>query len=191
MLLQLTAAPAFEHFRLVGGTALSLQLGHRMSVDLDFFSDVAYGIIDFGGIEDYLRKFFRYLDHLSDINPGLGKSFMVGSDADHAIKLDIYYTDTFIQPARMVDNIRLASVEEILAMKIDIVQRGGRKKDFWDLHELLQHYSIQQMLTLHFQRYEFNHNEQLILQNFTDFSIADDQPNLPSGKILGIYKRRY
>lgn len=40
MLLQLTAAPAFEHFRLVGGTALSLQLGHRMSVDLDFFSDV-------------------------------------------------------------------------------------------------------------------------------------------------------
>lgn len=69
MLLQLTAAPAFEHFRLVGGTALSLQLGHRMSVDLDFFSDVAYGIIDFGGIEDYLRKSFRYLDHLSDINP--------------------------------------------------------------------------------------------------------------------------
>lgn len=55
---------------------------------------------------------------------------MAGSDADHAIKLDIYYTDTFIQPAGMVDNISLASVEKILAMKIDIIQRGGRKKDF-------------------------------------------------------------
>jgi predicted nucleotidyltransferase component of viral defense system len=31
----------------------------------------------------------------------------------------------------------MATVEEIIAMKLDVMQRGGRKKDFWDLHELL------------------------------------------------------
>lgn len=40
----------FEPFILVGGTSLSLQLGHRMSVDIDLFTDVEYGSIDFKSI---------------------------------------------------------------------------------------------------------------------------------------------
>lgn len=174
ILLQLMAAPAFNQFRLVGGTALSLQLGHRVSVDIDLFSDALYGNIDFVAIEHFLQNNFPYLQHFKDINPGLGKSYTIGSNADDAIKVDVFYTDPFIQPPKIIDGIRLASIEEIIAMKIDIVQRGGRKKDFWDLHELSQHYSIQQMLQLHLQRYEFNHDEKLILQNLTDFTIAED-----------------
>lgn len=38
--------PLFSSFRLVGGTSLSLQLGHRMSVDIDLFTDAEYGSID-------------------------------------------------------------------------------------------------------------------------------------------------
>jgi hypothetical protein len=49
----------------------------------------------------------------------------------------VFYTDPFIQPPIEIDSIRLASIEEIIAMKMDVIQRGGRKKDFWDLHELL------------------------------------------------------
>ncbi|MBX2923035.1 MAG: nucleotidyl transferase AbiEii/AbiGii toxin family protein [Chitinophagaceae bacterium] len=174
ILLQLMAAPAFNQFRLVGGTALSLQLGYRKSVDIDLFSDSPYGNIDFDAIEHFLKNNFTYLQHFKDINPGLGKSYIIGANTDDAIKVDVFYTDPFIQPSKIIDGIRLASVEEIIAMKIDIVQRGGRKKDFWDLHELLQHYSIQQMLQFHLQRYEFNHDEKLILHNLTDFSIAED-----------------
>ena len=44
----LMQAPVFDPFRLVGGTALSLQVGHRESIDLDLFSDAPYGSIDFG-----------------------------------------------------------------------------------------------------------------------------------------------
>ncbi len=61
----------------------------------------------------------------------------------------------FIQPALLVDGIRLATIEEIIAMKIDVVQRVGRKKDFWDLHELLIDHDIQTMLDLHQQRYPY------------------------------------
>ena len=56
---------------------------------------------------------------------------------------------------------------------MDVVQRGGRKKDFWDLHELLPKYSMNEMLDLHKLRYEFNHDRGLILKNLKDFSKAD------------------
>lgn len=46
-LLTLMKLPSFADFRLVGGTALSLHLGHRMSVDIDLFTDKEYGSIDF------------------------------------------------------------------------------------------------------------------------------------------------
>ena len=176
-LLQLMAAKEFETFRLVGGTSLSLQIGHRESIDIDLFSDVDYGKIDFEAIEKYLASNFKYLDHLSNSIPGMGKSYLVGEDKDNTLKLDIFYTDKFIQPYCLEDTIRMATIEEIIAMKLDVVQRGGRKKDFWDLHELFENYSLTQMLDLHEQRYPYTHDRDLIIQNFTDFSIADDEFN--------------
>lgn len=176
-LLQIMTAKEFENFRLVGGTALSLQIGHRQSIDIDLFSDVEYGEIDFDGIEKYLETNFQYIDHFSNSIPGMGKSFLVGENKDNTIKLDVFYSDKFIQPCLIEDTIRMASIEEIIAMKLDVVQRGGRKKDFWDLHELFENYSLGQMLELHKQRYPYSHDRDLIIQNFTDFSIADDEFN--------------
>ena len=90
------------------------------------------------------------------------------------MKLDLYYCmDPFFQPALEEDGLRMATIEEIIAMKVDIVQRGGRKKDFWDLHELLAKYSIKNMVALHKQRFEWTHDETLILNNFTNFTAAD------------------
>ncbi|NRT14911.1 hypothetical protein HNP99_001255 [Flavobacterium sp. 28A] len=54
-LLQLMQSEIFNDFRLVGGTALSLQIGHRESIDIDLFSDADYGTLDFGSIENYLK----------------------------------------------------------------------------------------------------------------------------------------
>jgi hypothetical protein len=74
----------------------------------------------------------------------------------------------------VVDGLRLATIGEIIAMKIDVVQRGGRKKDFWDLQELLAEYKIGKMIELHRRRYEFTHDKDLILRNFIEFDKADD-----------------
>jgi hypothetical protein len=166
-------AKEFEEFRLVGGTALSLQLGHRESIDIDLFSDVEYGAIDFKAITVYLEKTFRYVDHLK-MEPALGRSYFIGENPENAIKLDVFYTDSFIELPIVVDSVRMASLEEIIAMKVDVVQRGGRKKDFWDLHALFNSYSLAQMLQLHEKRYPYSHDKNLILKNFTDFSEADD-----------------
>jgi len=172
-LILLMKAPEFSKFRLVGGTALSLQIGHRMSVDIDLFTDAPYGSIDFDILDQFLKNNFHYVDTSFGMLPGMGRSYLVGKDKNDAIKLDVYYTDDFIQPALVIDNIRFATIEEIIAMKVDVIARGGRKKDFWDLHEFLDNYSIPQMLTLHGHRYPFNHNEKIIMENFRNFGDAD------------------
>ncbi|MEO5788604.1 nucleotidyl transferase AbiEii/AbiGii toxin family protein, partial [Gelidibacter sp.] len=175
-LLKLMKSDVFNDFRLVGGTALSLQIGHRESIDIDLFSDSEYGTLDFDAIENHLTENFQYVDFLNII-PGMGKSYFIGENKENAIKLDLYYTDTFIQPYIEVDGIRMATIEEIIAMKVDVVQRGGRKKDFWDLHDLLPSYDISQMLDLHKQRYPYSHDGDLIIHNFTSFEQADEDFN--------------
>ncbi|MEN9997082.1 MAG: hypothetical protein RI922_72, partial [Bacteroidota bacterium] len=53
----------------------------------------------------------------------------------------------------------------------------GRKKDFWDLHELLPKYSIQKMIALHEQRYPYSHDKNTLIKNLTQFEYADDDLN--------------
>jgi hypothetical protein len=168
------AAKEFIVFRLVGGTALGLLRGHRESVDIDLFSDISYGSIDFGAIDIFLRKKFSYVDTNEYKIAGPGRSYYIGGSKDSCIKLDLFYTDKFIQEILKIDGIRLATVEEIIAMKIDVISRGGRKKDFWDIHELKDDYSFEKMLALHKQRNPFTHDEVQIRSSFSDFKTADD-----------------
>ena len=173
---KLMQAKELQEFRLVGGTAFSLHLGHRMSVDIDLSTDAAYGSVDFEVIEAYLKQTFGYVH--GDFGGGtiIGKSYLIGPDKDHVIKLDLYYTtEPFFQEPVLNDGIRIATVEEIIAMKVDIIQRTGRKKDFWDIHELLSQYTLSQMIALHEQRFEWTHNRALIIKNFTDFEEADEE----------------
>ncbi len=169
----LMAAKEFDEFRLVGGTGLSLYRGHRESVDIDLFTDAAYGSIDFGKIDSFLRSRYPYVDNSSNDIIGFGKSYFVGESQDDSIKLDIFYTDEFIDAALVIDDIRIASVEEIIAMKLDVIQRGGRKKDFWDIHELMDEYSIDKMFSLHEKRYPYSHDKTILKKNFSQFENAD------------------
>ncbi len=175
ILLQIMQEDIFNAFRLVGGTNLSLQLGHRKSVDIDLFTDAEYGSVDFDVIKKYLNDNFSYLDSFDAGVVADGKSYFIGESEDKSIKLDLSYTDPFIRPILTQDGIRFAAIDDIIAMKIDVVQRGGRKKDFWDLHELLDDYSISQMLELHQERYPYSHDKEEILSNFKKFEDADTE----------------
>ncbi len=145
---KLMAIDLLSSFRLVGGTALSLQLGHRMSVDIDLFTDAEYGSIDFEAIDQRLQKEFPYVEMLYFGNESFGKSYYIGENKENIVKVDLFYTDSFIQPIIQVENIRIASIEEISAMKIEIIGNDGRKKDFWDIHELLEILTLEQIIEL-------------------------------------------
>ena len=168
------AAKEFDVFRLVGGTALSFYRGHRESVDIDLFSDAPYDSIDFSAIEAFLHKTYLYVDTNENKAVGIGKSYYIGNNKYDCVKLDLFYTDKFIQDINIIDGIRLATVEEIIAMKIDVISRGGRKKDFWDIHELKDNYSIEKMFAIHKQRYPYTHDGDQIRRYFVNFENADD-----------------
>lgn len=176
VLSQLMAQPEFTPFCLVGGTSLSLQLGHRISIDIDLFTDAPYGSLDFHAIQSKLRSMFPYCQGDCGDIVGMGASYIIGNSAFDSIKLDLFYTDPFIRPIKAIDNIRIASIEDIIAMKLDVIGRKGRKKDFWDLHELHDKYAIAEMLTLYAERYPYNHTREELLLGLTNFSLADTDP---------------
>lgn len=171
---ELMTISEFDSFRLVGGTSLSLQLGHRESVDIDMFTDVEYGSVDFDKLESILKQKFTYIDSLQGNLIGMGKSFFIGNNASELVKLDLFYTDKYVFPLIDTNGIRLASIEEIAAMKLDVVGRGGRKKDFWDLHELLDSYSINDMIEFYTMRYPYNHSRNELINSLTDFDTAEN-----------------
>ena len=175
----------FSPFRLVGGTNLSLRFGHRMSDDIDLFTDTEYGSLDFGKYELFLKSNFPYYysgDKTSIV--GFGRSYYIGSSPNNCVKLDLMYTDKFLSPEDIIDNVRMASVDDIVAMKMNAIMRGGREKDFWDIHKLLNLYSLRQMLELHQRRHEWEHEDVKLLNSLLDFEEADSMadPRCLEGK---------
>lgn len=123
----LMSSEVFNPFVLVGGTAISLQSGHRISIDLDLFTESEYVSIDFKVVEKNLRNKFPYIYFSSEIT-AMGKSYFIGQTANECVKVDIFYSDPFIQKLILKENIRIASREDLAAMKVDVIQNGGRKK---------------------------------------------------------------
>jgi hypothetical protein len=85
----------------------------------------------------------------------------------------LYYTDDFIENPIEIEVIRMATANEIIAMKLDVVVRGGRKKDFWDLHYFIDKYSLDEMVSLFQKRYPYNDDFSKIKKQLTNFEIAD------------------
>jgi len=165
---------SLNNFRLVGGTSLSLQLGHRISVDIDLFTDADYGSIDFEEIDQSLLQTFNVVDMGYGGNQTIGKSYYVGASLEHLVKLDFFYTDPFVFDMLQVDDIRIAPLEEITAMKLEVIGSGGRKKDFWDLHELLDHFSLNQMIAFYEKRYPYGHSKQALISQLINFVQANE-----------------
>jgi predicted nucleotidyltransferase component of viral defense system len=98
----------------------------------------------------------------------------VGNSVDNYVKIDLMYADQFIHPIEMIDDVRMASVDDIIAMKMNVISRGGRKKDFWDIHYLLDLYSLPKMLELHKKRHPWEHEDARLLDMLTEFNVADE-----------------
>jgi len=127
--------PELRNFSLVGGTALSLCYGHRKSIDLDLFSNKPF---DNPAIIATLEKFFKK----SFVNRTTNPRFGIFGFIDE-VKINIIrHPHPLIRPELNIDGIRMFSTEDIIAMKVQAILGRGKRKDFWDVAELLNHYSI-------------------------------------------------
>lgn len=187
---QLMSIDEFNSFRLVGGTSLSLQIGHRESIDIDLFTDAEYGSIDFTILEAILNETFTYVDTLSVDLVGMGKSYFIGNNENELVKLDLFYTNPFVFPCILEQNVRFSSIEEVAAMKFEVIANGGRKKDFWDIHELLETYTLDEMIDFYLKRNPYGASKDEILVKVVDFSTAENDftPNCYKEKVWELIK---
>lgn len=187
---QLMSMKEFDSFRIVGGTSLSLQLGHRESFDIDLFTDTEYGTLDFKQLEEALLKTFPFVELPIVEVVGMGKSYFIGNNENDLVKLDLFYTEPFVFPCIIEQNIRFSSIEEVTAMKFEVIGQGGRKKDFWDVHELLEKFTLEEMLNFYLKRNPYGYSKDELLAQIVDFSVAEHEftPNCYHDKDWEIIK---
>jgi len=144
-----------KDFFLVGGTALSLQIGHRISIDIDLFSEKEF---DTSRLKKYLEDNYQLSDSKSIKNGVFG--FI------NDIKIDIL-THAYPQcrPLEVIEGIRMSSLEDIGAMKLNaIAQSGERKKDFIDMYFLLEQRPLLAIVKAYEQKYP-NVNRQMAINS--------------------------
>ena len=170
LLQKLSGEKGLESFALAGGTALALQLGHRISIDLDFIT---------GQVFDSFALFEK-----------LGESFDIenSSTATNSLSLFIKWqgssvkTDCIrhhypqLQPWIIASGIRLFSLEDIAAMKLNAVANRGAKKDFYDIHALLSRFSLQELLDFFAKKYQ-TMNRFTVIKSLAYFDDADLEPD--------------
>ena len=166
LLKRLSSLSIFQQMRLVGGTALALQYGHRRSVDLDFFGTITCSVDE---LTEELKAAVGELTLLS-----ASKTIRVYSIQN--IKVDIVnYGYGWIDDAVVSDEIILASPKDIAAMKVNAIIGRGTKKDFIDIYFLLRQFTFEQLLQLYLKKYS-DGSEYRALLSMTYFDDADSQP---------------
>ena len=156
--------PALSNTRLVGGTALALQLGHRKSIDLDLFGT-------FDPIVSY-RKILLDAGYSADGNEnGAVQSLRVDN-----VKVDLVnYPYSWLDEPVCENAVRLAGLRDIAAMKLSAVANRGRKKDFIDVARLLDVFQLDEMLSFYKQKFSVS-EVSFPLRGLMYFDDAEDDP---------------
>jgi hypothetical protein len=157
--------PQLSNFLLVGGTSLALQIGHRKSDDLDFFTDRSFDIPE---LKNAILQYNPGVVFLNGTRQGVSFSLPLPGTTDDKRKLDIYnWAVKFIRPAKQEGEIRLASLEDISAFKLDAICHRKEKKDYVDIGVLLNNFSFGQMLNFYKEKFPMN-DKRIVLTQILD-----------------------
>ncbi|PIQ46966.1 MAG: hypothetical protein COW03_17610 [Cytophagales bacterium CG12_big_fil_rev_8_21_14_0_65_40_12] len=167
LLRRLLSLATFKDFALAGGTALALQYGHRISVDLDLF----------------VSSPFNTEEALESIRESKSSFQVLGQGRNtlnleiEGIKVDLLsHQYPHLSDRVEVEGIRFLSIADIAAMKLSAMAQRGSKKDFFDVDELLKHFSLRELISFYSKKY----NEQnlfYLLKSLTYFQDAEAEPD--------------
>jgi predicted nucleotidyltransferase component of viral defense system len=159
--------PFANRFYLAGGTALALRLGHRLSVDLDFFS-----------ASDEVTRSTRQ-EILAALSPHTPQAL---EDVDGNLLLEVSglhigffgYGYDLLEATDHVEQVAVASVVDIGLMKLDALISRGSRKDFYDLYFITQQISIPALLALAETKYPYAQDFELMaVESLVLFENAD------------------
>ena len=156
-----------KKFYLAGGTALAIQIGHRKSIDLDFFSGEKFSV---SSLKKKLSKIGKFrLDHEEE---------QTLSGSLDGVKISFFHYDyKLLFPPVSFSGVKLADERDIAAMKIDTISARGGKKDFIDIYFLLKKYSIAKIIGMFEKKYSgIGYNKLHILKSLAYFDDAEKEP---------------
>lgn len=158
-----------EDFFLVGETATALHLGHRISIDLDLFSQKEF---DAEKLKKHLAE--KYNISSSTTATNTLSTFVNFKDTDIKVEF-ISYKYKLLKPIKIIDGIKLLELDDLIPMKLSAIAGRGSKKDFFDIYFLFNKYNLSKMLDLFKQKFE-TENLFHILKSLTFFDDADNDP---------------
>lgn len=131
--------PELTSFALGGGTNLALRNGHRLSIDLDFFTSTPFNTNE---VYKVLTGQFKKIELLFEQNQTM--MFLINN-----IKVDfILYPFDWLNPFDQIEDTRLINLEDIIPMKLQAISNRFSKKDFWDIELLLENFSLNKMINI-------------------------------------------
>ncbi len=156
-----------KKFYLAGGTALAIQLGHRESIDLDWFTKGDYSTSILKNKLARLGKFKLDSEEQGTVNGKLDR-----------VKVSFFSYDYGLAfPLISFSGIKLSDERDIAAMKIDAISSRGSKKDFIDLYFLLEKYPLKKLLGFFEKKYKnIEYNKLHILKSLVYFEDAESEP---------------
>lgn len=159
--------PWIKNFYLAGGTALALQLGHRESIDLDFFS-----VADFS-----VQKIKTDLSKIGKLAVDYEEKGTLSGALD-GVKISFFHYDyNQLFPLISYGGIFLADERDIAAMKIDTISSRGSRKDFVDIYFLMKEYGLEEIIGFFENKYKNIHYNKLhILKSLVYFTDAENDP---------------
>jgi len=151
-------------FYLAGGTALALQIGHRTSVDFDFYSPRNF---DPKEVFDSLKKELRAIKSIR-----MADGTLVAQVKDVGMSF-FRYEYPLIKPLMRIDYIDLLSIEDIAAMKLIAIVQRGVKRDFVDVYYVLKIIGLDKIIALTEKKYQA-FNKYIGLRALTYFQDAEE-----------------
>jgi predicted nucleotidyltransferase component of viral defense system len=180
LLAQLSSRAALKSFALGGGTSLALRFGHRLSIDLDYFTPLEFA-------PEMLAESLN-LDDATVLSVAKNSLRLVSG----GVKVDLLrHAYPEVAPIDTVGGHRLISVPDLAAMKLNAIANRGSKKDFYDLSELLHHHTLNEMLRFFSAKYPGT-DPFAVIRSLAWFGDAEQEPDpIPlNGQAWGNVKQR-
>lgn len=141
---QVAQMECIKPYILCGGTALAIQIGHRKSEDLDFMmwrkSKTEKPEVDWSAIEKEIKEKIGEIENFNMLGFDQVEFLVKG------VKFSFFVSDNYSPVSTPVDylgNIRLADIESIMAMKMEVMLRRAKFRDYYDIYSILREgYSI-------------------------------------------------
>jgi len=161
-----------SHFYLAGGTALGLQIGHRVSVDLDFFSPD----LDIPAARETLQN------SLHEFSPELADSSWGNLVfVARQVRVGFYgYGYPLVDSLVKAENVSLASISDIGLMKLDTLLSRASRKDFHDLYAICQQTTLRNLLDAVPRKYSHARDfEAQVVKHLVYFERAEQEAPVP------------